>query len=131
MLFLRKIYTISKKLVQNCWPCFHTYKVTKTCKFRCLWNPFQEIVFNLNFAQNLNLFIFLTYLNRFSIDLPFKNLKQAEHVTNILLHSVLQTFYIKKKYIPIMNLVSDQQIDLKLWHHLLNKFKIKITKKHV
>ncbi len=77
-----------------------------------LW-IFQEIVFDLNFAQNLNLLIFLAYLIDFLLTYPLKF--KASRTCNK--HTFSQCFtnvlYSKKKYIPIMNLVSDQQIDLK------------------
>jgi len=97
------MYTLTKELVQSCWSCFLTNKGTRQVKlgaYKTPDYPFQEITLDL--AENLNpvngyahLLVVQCALTDFLLIFPLKS-KQAEHVTNILLHSVLQTFDVKR-----------------------------------
>ena len=101
--YFEKMYTLTKELVQSCWSCFLTNKGTRQVKlgaYKTPDYPFQEITLDL--AENLNpvngyahLLVVQCALTDFLLIFPLKS-KQAEHVTNILLHSVLQTFDVKR-----------------------------------
>ncbi len=102
--YFEKMYTLTKELVQSCWSCFLTNKGTRQVKlgaYKTPDYPFQEITLDL--AENLNpvngyahLLVVQCALTDFLLIFPLKS-KQAEHVTNILLHSVLQTHQLEHR----------------------------------
>jgi hypothetical protein len=95
--------SLTRKFISCCWSCFLVNKSNKQVKLGIYPSPkypMQEI--NLDLAENLNtvdgyshLLIVNCELTDYTLIFPLRS-KRADHVTEVLLHSVLQAFNVQR-----------------------------------
>jgi hypothetical protein len=101
--YFDNMQSVTRKFISCCWSCFLVNKGNKQVKLGIYPSPnypMQEI--NLDLAENLNpvdgyshLLIVNCELTDYTLIFPLKS-KRADHVTEVLLHSVLQPFNVQR-----------------------------------